>query len=136
MFVSKQITKQKESSSDTQIVFRLERDVKLRLRRLHRRTRDKAFAQRCQLVLLISQGLTRPAVALAVGLSVSWVNRVFARFRDWGIAGLHDGREDNGNLKVDEWFCSPPRYKVLANWTVLRCTATAGPPGRRNFWSG
>ena len=98
----------------TRIVFRLERDVKLRLRRLHRRTKDKAFAQRCQLVLLISQGLTRPAVALAVGLSVSWVNRVFARFRDWGIAGLHDGREDNGNLKVDEWFCSS-LYKVLAN---------------------
>ncbi len=89
-----------------QIVFRLERNVKLRLRRLHRRTKDKALAQRCQIVLLIAKGQTRPAVSEAVGLSLSWVNRVFGHFRDWGIAGLYDRREDNGNLKADEWFCS------------------------------
>ncbi len=39
-----------------------------------------------------------------MGLSFSWVNSVFGHFRDWGIAGLYDRREDNGNLKADEWF--------------------------------
>jgi transposase len=32
------------------------------------------------------------------------VNRVAARFRDCGVAGLYDRREDNGTVKADEWF--------------------------------
>ena len=88
------------------IVVRLERRVKLQLRRVRRRTRDKGLADRCQIVLLAAKGRSRPAVAEAVGCSVSWVGRVLARFRECGIAGLYDRREDNGTLKLGEGYLS------------------------------
>ena len=90
----------------SRMVLRLQRRVKLRLRRLRRETRDKALADRCQIVLLAAKGRGRPAVAEAVGCSVSWVGRVLARFRDCGIAGLYDRREDNGTVKLDEGYLS------------------------------
>ena len=86
------------------IVLRLERRVKLTLRRMRRATRDKGLADRCQIVLLTAKGRRRAAVAEGVGCSVSWVNRVIARFRDDGVPGLFDRREDNGESKLDEWF--------------------------------
>jgi transposase len=88
------------------IVLRLERRVKLTLRRMRRDTRDKGLADRCQIVLLVAKGRRRADVAQSVGRSVSWVNRVVARFRDHGAAGLLDRREDNGQTKLDEWFLS------------------------------
>ena len=88
------------------IVLRLERRVKLELRRVRRQTKDKALANRCQVVLLAAKGRGRPAVAEAVGCSVSWVGRVLARFRECGIAGLYDRREDNGTVKLDEGYLS------------------------------
>ena len=88
------------------IVLRLERRVKLSLRRVRRGTRDKGLADRCQIVLLAAKGRSRPAVAEAVGCSVSWVGRVLARFRDFGIAGLYDRREDNGTPKLHEGYLS------------------------------
>jgi len=88
------------------ILVRLERRVKLTLRRMRRQTRDKGLADRCQIVLLAGKGRGRPAVAEAVGCSVSWVGRVLARFRDCGVAGLYDRREDNGTLKLDEGYLS------------------------------
>ena len=53
------------------MVLRLERRVKLRLRRMRRETRDKGLANRCQIVLLAAKGRSRPAVAEAVGCPVS-----------------------------------------------------------------
>lgn len=88
------------------IVLRLERRVKLTLRRMRRETKDKGLADRCQIVLLAAKGRRRADVAESVGRSVSWVNRVVARFRDHGVAGLCDRREDNGEPKLDEWFLS------------------------------
>ena len=88
------------------IVVRLEHRVKVRLRRVRRETREKGLAERCQIVLLVAKGRRRADVAESVGCSVSWVNRVTARFRDHGVAGLYDRREDNGAVKVDEWFCA------------------------------
>ena len=90
------------------IVVRLERRVKLKLRRMRRETSDKGLAVRCQIVLLAGKGRRRRgAIAEGVGCSVSWVNRVVARFRDDGVAGLLDRREDNGpEPKLDEWFLS------------------------------
>ena len=88
------------------IVIRLEHRVKVKLRRIRRETRDKGLAVRCQIVLLVAKGRRRAVVAESVGCSVSWVNRVVARFRDDGVAGLHDRREDNGTVKADEWFLS------------------------------
>jgi transposase len=86
------------------IVLRLEHRVKLALRRMRRETRDKGLADRCQIVLLTAKGRRRADVAESTGRSVSWVNRVVARFRDLGVAGLLDRREDNGETKLSEWF--------------------------------
>ena len=88
------------------IVVRLESRVKFKLRRMRRETSDKGLANRCQIVLLTAKGRRRAAVAEAVGCSVSWVNRVVARWRDHGVAGLLDRREDNGQEKLSEWFLS------------------------------
>ena len=88
------------------MLFRLDRRVKLQVRRMHRRTRDKALAMRCQIVLLANDQLTRPRIAEAVGCSVSWVNRVIGRFREFGPASLPDARADNGVLKIDERYLS------------------------------
>jgi transposase len=86
------------------IVLRLEHRVKLALRRTRRETRDKGLADRCQIILLTAKGGRRADVAESTGRSVSWVNRVVARFRDLGVAGLLDRREDNGETKLSEWF--------------------------------
>jgi transposase len=87
-----------------QIAVRLQHRVKVKLRRMRRETRDKGLADRCQIVLLVAKRRRRADVAESVGRSVSWVNRVVARFRDYGVAGLLDRREDNGTVKADEWF--------------------------------
>jgi transposase len=86
------------------IVIRLEHRVKVSLRRLRRETSDKGLAMRCQIVLLVAKDRARPRVAEAVGCSVSWVNRVIARFDEHAIAGLMDRREDNGQEKLDEHY--------------------------------
>jgi len=90
----------------SKMLFRLDRRVKGQVRRVHRRTRDKALAMRCQIVLLADKQRSRPRIAEAVGCSVSWVNRVIARFRQFGPAGLYDARADNGTLKIDERYLS------------------------------
>jgi transposase len=88
------------------MLFRLDRRVKLQVRRMRRETRDKSLAMRCQIVLLADKQRTRPRIAEAVGCSVSWVNRVIAGFRQFGPASLHDARADNGTLKIDERYLS------------------------------
>ena len=88
----------------SRIVVRLERHVKLKLRRMRRETKDKGLAVRCQIVLLAAKGRRRCDIAEAVGCSISWVNRVVARFAELGPAGLLDRREDNGQVKLDEWY--------------------------------
>ena len=88
------------------IVIRLERQVKRQPRRLKRKTKDKGMALRCQIIPLAAKGRKRGEIADASGCSASWVNRVVARFRDCGVAGLMDHREDNGDVKLDEYFLS------------------------------
>lgn len=86
------------------MVFRLERRVKMQVRRMRRQTRDKGLAMRCQVVLLADRQRKRAGIAESVGCSVSWVQRVLRRFREAGVAALYDGREDNGRVKLDDWF--------------------------------
>lgn len=88
------------------ILVRLERRVKMHVRRLRRQTRDKGLAIRCQIVLLADKGRGRPDIARSLGCSVSWVGRVLGRFRACGVAGLHDRREDNGQQKLSECYLS------------------------------
>lgn len=86
------------------IVARLSSTVKKQLEKLRRKTRDKALAQRCHIILLDHAGKSRPQIAEAAGCSLSWVKRVIRRFADLGIAGLLDRREDNGERKLDERY--------------------------------
>jgi transposase len=88
------------------MLVRLERRVKMQVRRLRRKTRDKGLAIRCQIVLLADRGRGRPDIARSLGCSVSWVGRVLGRFRECGVAGLHDRREDNGEQKLSECYLS------------------------------
>lgn len=86
------------------MIVRVRGPVKRQLRKLHRQTKDKGLALRCQIVLLWGERTLRFDIAKAVGCSISWVNRVIRRFADHGVAGLHDRREDNGQTKVDEEY--------------------------------
>jgi transposase len=86
------------------MVVRVRRPVKRGLRKLRRETADKGLAARCQIVLLWGEGEFWFDIAKGVGCSLSWVGRVIRRFRDHGIAGLYDRREDNGQTKLDEHY--------------------------------
>jgi transposase len=86
------------------MVLCLERRVKVQLRRMRAATPDKGLAMRCQIVLRAAKGRRRQEIADGVGCSVSWVDRVLARWRELGAAGLADRREDNGELKLDEAY--------------------------------
>ena len=88
------------------MVLGLDRRVKVQLRRMRNATPDKGLFVRCQIVLRTARGRTRKEVADGVGCSVSWVDRVLGRWRELGIAGLADRREDNGRLKLDEAYLS------------------------------
>lgn len=86
------------------IVVTLEHRVKVRIRRLRRSTKDAGLAMRCQIILHAGKGRSSRTIAEAVGCSRSWVSRAIRRFVDYGEAGLMDRREDNGTLKLDEWY--------------------------------
>lgn len=86
------------------MVVRVRGPVKRELRKLREKTRDKGLAGRCQIVLLCAEGKTHYEIAEAVGFSLSWIGCVLRRFRNHGIAGLHDRREDNGQTKLDEQY--------------------------------
>jgi len=62
------------------IVIRLERRVKMRIRRLRRSTRDAGLAMRCQIILHADKGRCSRVIAEAVGCSRSWASRVIRRF--------------------------------------------------------
>jgi transposase len=80
--------------------------VKRELRKLRHKTSDKGLAMRCQIVLRWSEGEGWFEIAKGVGCSMSWVGRVIRRFRDNGVPGLYDRREDNGETKLDEQYLS------------------------------
>jgi putative transposase len=86
------------------MVVRVRGPVKRELRKLRQKTTDKGLAMRCQSVLLWGEGEHWFDIANSVGCSVSWVGRVIGRFRDHGVAGLYDRREDNGQTKMDEQY--------------------------------
>ncbi len=88
------------------MVVRVRGPVKRELRRLRQKTSDKGLAVRCQIILLWGEGEGWFEIAKGVGCSMSWVGRVIRRFRDHGIAGLYDRREDNGETKLDEQYLS------------------------------
>src|SRR6516225_3491032 len=77
-----------KESALVRIVFRLERRVKMQVRKMRRQTCDKGLAMRCQVVLLADRQRRRAGIAESVGCSVSWVQRVLRRFREVGVGAL------------------------------------------------
>lgn len=86
------------------ILFPLAPAVKCQLRRIYRKTKDKALAMRCQVVMMAHHRRRRLEISRITGFSPSWVWRILRRFAQRGIAALYDGREDNGQEKADEAF--------------------------------
>jgi transposase len=109
------------------ILFRLGRRVKLQIRRLRRETHDKFLAVRCRIVLLADRQQGTARIAQTVECSRSCVNRVLARFRQFGLPALYDGRADNGTVKADEHFLAALYDVVDGNpqvWGFARPTWT------------
>ena len=86
------------------MVVRVRGPVKRQLRKLRQKTTDKGLAARCQIILLWGEGEIWFNIGRAIGCSLSWVGRVIRRFRNHGVAGLYDRREDNGQTKLDEQY--------------------------------
>ena len=59
-----------------------------RLKRVLRRTKTPLLGQRIQMVLLREAGMTQPAIAEAMGVSLSTVNRAHMAFDRGGLAAL------------------------------------------------
>jgi transposase len=63
-----------------------------RLKRALRRTKTPVLRQRIQMVLLREAGMTQPAIAEAMGVSLSTVNRAHMAFDRGGLAALEPKR--------------------------------------------
>ncbi len=87
------------------MVLKLDRGVKIKLRRLRRETKDKGLAFRCQIILLAGRGRSKTAIADSLGCSRSWVCKVVWRFCEFGVAGLYDRQKTTG-FNLDEQFLS------------------------------
>ena len=74
------------------------------IRKRLRTTRDAGVHRRCVIVLNLLNGRSAPKTARVVGVAESTVRRVAERFLGLGEAGLLDGREDNGSVKLDERY--------------------------------
>jgi len=87
--------------------------VKTALRRMLKKTNDKRLAIRIRIVLMSFGHQTSSLIAQVIGCSDTTVRRVMVRFLSDGITGLHDRREDNGDLKLDESYLG--RLKELVD---------------------
>ena len=79
---------------------RVKRSISKRLRQ----TRDAGVHRRCLIMLNLFNGCRVAHTARVVGVAESTVRRVVHRFVEIGEAGLLDGREDNGEAKLDERY--------------------------------
>ncbi|MEM9940199.1 MAG: IS630 family transposase [Planctomycetota bacterium] len=89
--------------------------VKTALRRMLKKTNDKRLSIRIRIVLMNFGGQKASMIADSVGCSDKTVRRWVDRFTEEGIAGLHDRREDNGDLKLDEAYLG--RLKEIVDLT-------------------
>jgi transposase len=78
--------------------------VKDRLLKLLRRCRSKAVYNHILIVLNLSAERKARQVAASLHVHNTTVYRVAKRYREHGVWGLFDGREDNGDTKLDEHF--------------------------------
>lgn len=76
-----------------------------KLRRSLRKVDDADTRLRYLIVLRADDGMTSAQIASHLDRDPSTVRRVIRRFIDHGEAGLIDRREDNGDRKIDDFFC-------------------------------
>jgi transposase len=86
--------------------------VKERIVRHMRECRDVVLKGRYLIIVNLLHGRSPTETAEALSICRSTVYRVAARFREWGESGLLDGREDNGESKLDERYLAT-LYKVV-----------------------
>jgi hypothetical protein len=67
-----------------------------------RKTRDAGVHRRYRIMLNLINGRTVAHASRVVGVAESTVRRVAHRFVELGEVGLLDGREDNGDVELDE----------------------------------
>jgi transposase len=84
------------------IIAQQSRQQKRKLRRLIQKERDAGTKTRLSIILHLAESQKPAAVARALHIARSTVYRVAERFRDGGLAGLADRREDNGGPLVDD----------------------------------
>lgn len=70
--------------------------------RLRRRTRDALLARRVRIVEMYIEGSSTGEIGRALGCAPATCVRVLHRYRDGGVDGLRDGRENNGVRKLDD----------------------------------
>jgi transposase len=80
--------------------------VKERLNKRMRECWDGKMKVRYLIIVNLLSGRSVDATAAALRVARSTVYRVGQRFRDFGEAGLVDGREGNGGLMIDEEYLS------------------------------
>jgi transposase len=80
--------------------------VKRRIIKRLRKTREAGVHRRCLIMVNLINGRSVAHTARVVGVAESTVRRVVHRFIQFGEAGLLDGREDNGEVKLDERYLS------------------------------
>jgi transposase len=88
------------------IVPKLRRCDKRRLKRRANGTDDRKLAIRYLIVLNLAEGRSASDTANSLSVSKSTVYRVAERYRRFGEAGLIDRREENGDNKLDECYLS------------------------------
>jgi transposase len=86
--------------------------VKEKLRKQLRRCRVAAVRVRHLIVLNLLNGRSAYETAEVLGVHNTTVYRVARRFREHGLYGLWDAREDNGDLKLDDRYLDA-LYRVV-----------------------
>lgn len=83
---------------------RCSKGVRRKLRSWAMACSDAGLRQRCKIVLNLAREESTKTISGVLGCSISQVYRVARRFVEEGEIGLADGREDNGETKVDESY--------------------------------
>src|SRR6267142_2544583 len=99
------------------IILQVRVSVKDRLSKNLRRCRDADVRLRYLMILNVINGRSARHAAEVLKVHNTTVYRVLERFREYGKAGLYDGRADNGTDKLDEDYLS--RLHTIVSKTPL-----------------
>jgi len=99
------------------IILQVRVSVKDRLSKNLRRCRDADVRLRYLMILNVINGRSARHAAEVLKVHNTTVYRVLERFREYGEAGLYDGRADNGTDKLDEDYLS--RLHTIVSKTPL-----------------